>query len=329
MTSRTVVLTGILLVVAAAGARVDAQQTPRVAKIGFLSTTTRVAIGPLFDAFRQGLRERGYVEGKTVVIELRVAEGRVERIPELARELVALKMDVIVATIDPAIAAAKRETRTIPIVMTNSSDPAGTGFVTSLAHPGGNLTGLSSLSPELNGKRLELLKEAIPGLSRVALVWNPDSRGNLVDYKEAEGAARSQRLELQSVELSRVEDFDRAFAAVTSERAQALLFAASNGVAFFNRDRIASFALTNRLPSIYAQREYVDAGGLMSYGPSTTEQYRRAAVYVDKILKGAKPADLPVEQPTRFELVVNLKTARGLGMTIPQSILRRADDVIQ
>ena len=210
-----------------------------------------------------------------------------------------------------------------------SSDPVGTGFVASLARPGGNVTGLSAISPELSGKRLELLREVVPGLSRVAFLWNPDVRGNLFDYKETEGAARSLRLELQSVEVSRPEDFDRAFAAVTNQRAQALVLPAGNVVGFANRGRIASFAQKNRLPSMYAQREYVDAGGLMSYGPSGSDTFRRAAIYVDKILKGAKPADLPVEQPTKFELVINLKTAKTLGLTIPQSVIRRADEVIQ
>ena len=199
----------------------------------------------------------------------------------------------------------------------------------SLARPGGNVTGLSNISPELSGKRLELLREAVPGLSRVAFLWNPDVRGNVLDYKETEGAARSLRLQLQSVEVFRAEDLDRAFSAVTIERAQALVLPAVNPVAFANRGQIASFAQRNRLPSMYPTKEYVDAGGLMSYGPSLPDMYRRAAIYVDKILKGAKPADLPVEQPTKFELVINLKTAKALGLTIPQSLIRRADQVIQ
>ena len=222
------------------------------------------------EAFRQGLRELGYVEGKTFVLELRYGEGRVERIPELARELVGLKVDVIVTPTDVAIAAVKRETQTIPIVMAISSDPVGTGFVASLARPGGNVTGLSTISPELSGKRLELLKEVVPGLSRVAFLWNPDVRGNLFDYKETEGAARSLGVQLQSVEVVRAEDFDRAFSAVTKGRAQALIMPAGSPVAFTNRGQIASFAERNRLPSVYGQREYVDAGGLMSYGPSTS-----------------------------------------------------------
>jgi ABC-type uncharacterized transport system substrate-binding protein len=212
--------------------------------------------------------------------------------------------------------------------MANSIDPVGTGFVTSLAHPGGNVTGLSNISSELSGKRLELLREAVPGLSRVALLWNPDVRGAILDYKETEAAARSRHLELQSVEVSRTADLDRAFSALTNQHAQAFILP-PNPVAITNQGQIARRARRSRLPSIYAQQEYVSAGGLMSYGPSTAEMNRRAARYVDKILKGAKPADLPVEQPNKFELVINLKTAKALGLTIPPSLLLRADQVIE
>jgi putative tryptophan/tyrosine transport system substrate-binding protein len=306
-----------------------AQQSKKIAKIGYLAPSTPAAAAHLVEAFRQGLRELGYVEGKTFVLEIRYGEGRAERIPELARELVGLKLDVIVTATDVAIAAVKRETQTIPIVMGNSTDPVGTGFVASLAHPGGNITGLSSISPELSGKRLELLKEVVPGVSRVAFLWNPDVRGAVLDYKETEGAAGSLRVQLQSVEVVRAEDFDRAFSAVTKERAQALIMPAANPLGFANRGQIATFAQKNRLPSIYAQREYVDAGGLMSYGPSTPDMHRRAATYVDKILKGTKPADLPVEQPMKFEFVINLKTAKQIGVTIPPELLARADTVIK
>ena len=213
--------------------------------------------------------------------------------------------------------------------MVVSSDPAGAGFVANLARPGGTVTGLSALSPETSGKRLELLREVVPGLSRVALLWNPDSRGNLLDYKETEAAARSLHVELQSVELFRGEDLDRAFSTVTKGRAQALIVPVGNPITVARKDKVAHFAQRSRLPSIYGVREYVDAGGLMSYGPSTADLFRRAATYVDKILKGAKPADLPVEQPTKFELVINLKTAKALGLTIPPSLLQRADHVIQ
>jgi putative ABC transport system substrate-binding protein len=213
--------------------------------------------------------------------------------------------------------------------MANSTDPVEIGFVASLARPGGNITGHSTISPELSGKRLALLREAVPGLSRVAFLWNPDIRGAVLDYNETQGAARSLGLSLQSVEAPRAEDLERAFSAVTKQRAQALIVPAVNPVAFVNRRQIASFAQRNRLSSMFAQKEYVDAGGFMSYGPSGADLYRRAATYVDKILKGAKPADLPVEQPMRFELVISLKTAKGFGLTIPPSILLRADQVIR
>jgi len=238
-------------------------------------------------------------------------------------------MHVIVTPADLSIAAIKRETQTIPIVMALSSDPVGAGFVASLARPGGNITGLSNISPELSGKRVELLREAVPGLSRLALLWNPEVRGAVLDYKEAASAARSLRVEVQSVEVSRAEDLDRAFSTITSWRAQALMLPGINPVGFANRAQIVSFAQRNRLPSMFPTKEYVDSGGLMSYGPSLVDLFRRAAGYVDKILKGAKPADLPVQQPTKFELVINLKTAKALGLTLPQSLLRRADDVIQ
>jgi len=324
MSSRTLFGLVLLLAIAAAGPPSDAQQATRIPKIGYLA-----AAGHLIAVFGEGLRELGYIDRKTVLLEVRLAEGAGERLPELARELVALKPDVIVATSDLAIASVRRETQTIPIVMVFSSDPAGAGFVASLARPGGNVTGLSTLSSEISGKKLELLREVIPGLSRVALLWNPDSRGNLLDYKETEAAARSLHIELQSVELFRGEDLDRAFSAVTKGRAQALIVPTGNPITVARRDQVASFARRSRLPSIYGAREYVDDGGLMSYGPGAADLFRRAATYVDKILKGAKPADLPVEQPTKFELVINLKTAKALGLTIPPSLLRRADHVIQ
>jgi putative ABC transport system substrate-binding protein len=321
-------LAGVLVAPGVAIA-LDAQQAARVPKIGVLFTTNLGRLGPQIAAFRQELRELGYVEGKTVLLELRFADSALERLPQLARELVALKPDVIVATNDVSIAAARRETQTIPIVMANSSDPAGAGFVASLAHPGGNVTGLSSQSPELSGKKLELLREVVPGLARVALLWNPDSRGNLLEYKETEVVVRSLHVELQSVELYRAEDLERALSAVTNGHAQALIVPPGNPVVTARRDQVVSFALRARLPSIYGAREDVDEGGLISYGPSRTDLYRRAAIFVDKILKGARPADLAVEQPTKFELVINLRTAKALGLTIPPSLLRRADDVIR
>ena len=213
--------------------------------------------------------------------------------------------------------------------MTNSSDPVGTGFVASLAHPGGNVTGISNISPELSGKRLELLRQVVPELSRVAFFWNPEVRGNLLDYKETERAASSLHLELQSVEVSSTEDLDRGFSAVTAQRAQALILPAGNAVMLSKRTEIASFAQRNRLPAMYPSNDYMDAGGLMSYGPTVSAMSHRAAIYADKILKGAKPANLPVERPTKFELVINLKTAKALGLTIPLSLLHGADQLIQ
>jgi putative ABC transport system substrate-binding protein len=329
MSSRTLIGLVFPLAIAVAGPPIDAQSATRIPKIGFLAATTQVGVAPNFAAFRQGLQELGYVEGRTVLLEVRYGGGAAERLPQLARELVALNPDVIVAPNDVAIAAVRRETQTIPIVMAFSSDPAGAGFVASLARPGGNVTGLSTLSPQTSVKRLELLKEVVPGLSRVALLWNPDSRGNLLEYKETEAVARSLHVELQSVELSRIEDLDRAFLAITKGSAQALIVPAGNPIVVASADQVTSFVQRSRLPSIYGGGQFVGAGGLMSYGPSTTDLFRRAAIFVDKILKGAKPADLPVEQPTKFELVINLKTAKALGLTIPSLLLRRADEVIQ
>jgi len=307
----------------------ETQQPASVPRIGVLFASTPDATSHLLDGLRQGLREHGYVEGQHIMLERRYGQAGVERMSDLAAELVRIKVRVIVAATDPATAAVRQQTQTIPIVMANSTDPVGTGFVASLARPGGNVTGLSALSPELSGKRLGLLRELVPGLARVAIIWNPDVRGALFDYKETEAAARSMRLQLQSVEVSRGEDLDRAFSAVTNQRAQALIVQTPNPVLFANRSQVASFAQRTRLPSMYGQKEFADAGGLMSYGASTTDLFRRAATYVDKILKGAKPADLPVEQPTKFELVINLKTAKTLGLTIPQTILLQADQVIQ
>jgi putative ABC transport system substrate-binding protein len=305
-----------------------AQQATKVPRIGVLHVGAPTAVSHFVEAFKQGLREHGYVEGQNIVVERRFGEARAERISEVAAELVRLKLNVIVTSTDLGVAAVKQQTQTIPIVMANSTDPVGTGFVTSLARPGGNVTGLTNISPELSAKRLELLKEAVPGLSRVAIMWNPEVRGGVLDYKESEGAARSLRLQLQSVEVSRADDFDRAFSALSTGRAEALIVI-SGPLAFTNRGQIASFAQKNRLPSMYGLRDFADAGGLMAYGPNSVDLWRRAAAYVDKILKGAKPGELPVEQPTKFEFVINLKTAKTIGLTIPQSLLRRADHVIQ
>ena len=329
MNLRPYTIAVLLLAVVAGGLPVAAQQAPKIPKVGLFTPSTPVAAAPLVEAFKQGLRELGYIEGKTFLLEVRYGEAKRERLRELARDLVAVKVDVIVVSTDGAIAAVRRETGTIPIVMTNSSDPVGTGFVASLAHPGGNVTGISNISPELSGKRLELLRQVVPELSRVAFFWNPEVRGNLLDYKETERAASSLRLELQSVEVSSAEDLDRGFSAVTAQRAQALILPAGNAVMLSKRTEIASFAQRNRLPAMYPSNDYMDAGGLMSYGPTVSAMYHRAAIYADKILKGAKPANLPVERPTKFELVINLKTAKALGLTIPLSLLHGADQLIQ
>ncbi len=319
----------LVLATLVAALSANAQQVPKIAKIGVLIPGTPAATAHFLEAFRQRLRELGYVEGKAFVLEARFGEGRDERLPELARELVSLKVDVILVAADIGIAAVRQQSSTIPIVMANSTDPVGTGFVGSLARPGGNVTGLSIISPELSGKRLELLKESVPKISRVAFLWNPDHAGATLDYKEIETAARLLKLHIQPVEVRRTEDLDSALAALTRKRANALIMAGQTTVLFANRGKIVNFAAKSRLSAMYTIREFVDAGGLMSYGPNLTDLYRRAATYVDKILKGAKPADLPVEQPMRFEFVINLKTAKALGLTFPPSIMVRADQVIQ
>jgi len=318
------------LAILAAPLAAEAQQAAKIARIGYLSTT--LAANPLLrEAFRQGLRELGYVEGRNVVIENRAAEGKLERFPALAAELVALKVDVIVVGNTLAALAAKQATRTLPIVFANASDPITEGLVTSLARPGGNVTGLSNLAPGLVGKRLELLTQTVPGVSRVAVLWKPGGSGGSMDkdmLTEAEVAGRALGVRLQFVEARGPEDFDRAFSDMTGARAGALTVLPI--VMFFHeRRRLVDLAAKNRLPAVYPHREFVDAGGLMTDGPNLADLFRRAATYVDKILKGAKPADLPVEQPTKFELVINLKTAKALGLTIPPSLLGRADEVIQ
>jgi len=319
-----------LLALGAAPLAAEAQQATKVARIGYL--TSSQGVNPdLPEAFRQGLRDLGYVEGRNLVIESRDAEGKVDRLPALAAELVALKVDVIVVTFNTATRAAKQATETIPIVFAGSADPVGSGLVTSLARPGGNVTGLSGLGPELVDKRLELLTQAVPGISRVAVLRLPGVLGERMDkemLKEAEVAAQALGVRLQFVEVRGPDDFDRAFSDMTRARAGALTVLPGN---MFLREhrRLVDLAAKNRLPAVYTSREFVDAGGLMSYGANRPDLSRRAATYVDKILKGAKPGDLPVEQPTKFELIINLKTANALGLTIPQPVLGRADEVIQ
>jgi putative tryptophan/tyrosine transport system substrate-binding protein len=307
-----------------------AQQVEKIARIGYLGSG-RAAQPHLNEAFRQGLRDLGYIEGRNLVMEYRDAEGKFDRLPALAAELVALKVDVIVVGNTPAAVAAKQATGTLPIVFTGVGDPVASGFVTSLAHPGGNMTGLSiTVGPELVGKRLELLKQVVPAVSRVAVLWRPGAVGERPDLllPVAEVAARALGVRLQILEARGPTDFDRAFSEMTRARADALYVVGSNTF-FTERRRLVNLAAQNRLPATYPSRDFVDAGGLMSYGPNLVDVFRRAAYYVDRILKGSKPADLPIEQPTTFELVINLQTARALGITVPHSLLLRADYVIQ
>src|SRR3984893_13684289 len=309
----------------------ETQPAAKIARIGYLALNR--AAGPhRLEAFLQGLRALGYVEGRHLVIEYRDAEGKSERLPALAAELVALKVDVIVAGGGAQAAlAAKQATRALPIVFAATADPVGSGLVTSLARPGANVTGLSLIFPELVGKCLEQIKQAVPGVSRVAVLWQPGAYGERTEkdmLKRAEVAGRALAVRLQVVEARGPADFDRAFSEMTRARAAALTVWVS--VTFANeRRRLVDLAAKNRLPAVYMERDYVDAGGLMSYGPNVADLFRRAATYVDRILKGAKPAALPVEQPAKFELVINLKTAKALGLTIPPSLLGRANEIIQ
>jgi putative ABC transport system substrate-binding protein len=306
----------------------DAQQPGKVPRIGYLGPGSPSTVGHLVEAFRRGLRVLGYVEGQNIAIEYRWAEGRFERLPDLAAELVRLNVDVIVTATTPAIQAAKQATKTIPIVMAVSADPVETGLVASLARPGGNITGLSLLAPEIVGKQLQLLKEAVPKVSRVAVLCNPANLSSAPQLREAEVAARPLGVRLQILEARSPDEFESAFAAMTRERVGSLLVL-GDPLFFQQRTRLADLAAKSRVPAMYGVSEHAEAGGLIAYSANVSDVYRRAATYVDKILKGAKPADLPVEQPTTFELVINLKTARALGLTIPQTVLIRADQVIQ
>jgi len=321
------VVTGSLL---AAPLATEAQEASKAARIGYLAAN-RAAGLHLQEAFLQGLRDLGYVEGRNLVIEFRDAGGNLDRLPALAAELVALKVDVIVAPSTVAAPIAKQATKTLPIVFALVADPVGSGLVTSLARPGGNVTGLSVLATEIVGKRLELLKQAVPGVSRVAVLWQPgsaDERAQRDQLKEAEVAARALGMRLQFVEARGPSDFDRAFSEMVRARAAALILLGHVGF-FSERRHLVDLTAKNRLPAVYAAREFVDAGGLMSYAVNFQDVFRRCAVYVDKILKGAKPGDLPVEEPTKFELVINLKAAKALGLTMPPSLLQRADRVIE
>jgi len=302
----------------------EAQQTKTVYRIGYLSTNSD---RPRIEAFRQGLRARGWVEGVTINIEYRIADGQIDRLPDLATELVQLKVDVIFAMSENAAQAAKKATRMIPIVSV-SGDPVGTGLVDSLARPGGNVTGLANFTSELSGKRLELLKEVIPQISRVAVLWNPDSPGAARRMKETESAAPSLRIKLQPVAVRGPNDFEHAFSAMKKARAGAF-FPLRTAIIQNQLKRIVELAAKNRMPAMYDAREFPEAGGLMSYGTTLTDLDRRAAIFVDKILKGTKPADLPVEQPMKFELIINLIAAKQIGLTVPPNLLVRADKVIR
>jgi putative ABC transport system substrate-binding protein len=306
----------------------EAQQPTKLPRLGFLATVSPSIVSDRVEAFRQGLRELGYVEGKNIIIEYRWAELQPDRLPGLAAELVHLKVDVIVTAGPVSTRAAKGATSTIPVVMAQVNDPVGNGFVTSLARPGGNITGLSTLAPEISGKQLELLKEIVPRLSRVAVLGTSTQPGTAQSLKETELAAGALGVKLQYLDLQDPMDIETAFQAATKGRTEGVLVL-GGPVLNSRRTQIADLAAKNRLPAVYGQPEFMNAGGLMSYSASITDSYRRAATYVDKILKGAKPADLPVEQPTKFELVINLKTAKQIGLTIPPNVLARADRVIR
>jgi len=306
----------------------EAQQPKKVPRIGFQSAASPAALSARTEAFRQGLRELGYVEGKNIVIEERYAEGKLDRLKDFAAEFVRLKVDVIVTAAPSSTRAAKEATSTIPIVMAFDNDPVANGLVASLARPGGNITGLSTLAPEISGKQLELLKEIVPRLSHVAVLGTATLPGYTTVKKEMELAAAAFKVQLQVLDVRGPKDIEIAFREARKGRAGAVLVLASP-ILESHRTQIADLAAKNRLPAIYWAAEWVEAGGLMTYGASLTDLYRRAATYVDKILKGAKPADLPVEQPTKFEFVINLKAAKQIGLTIPPNVLARADRVIK
>jgi putative ABC transport system substrate-binding protein len=304
----------------------EAQQPGKIARIGFLHPGTPPNTSA--EVFRQTLRDLGYVEGRSIAIEFRWAEGRMDRLSPLAAELIALKVDVIVVSTTPALKAVVERTKTIPIIMTVIADPVADGLVQSLRHPGGNVTGTTLISPELVGKRIELLKEAVPRLLRLAVLWNPANPTHATALREGQTTAKALGLQTVPVPVQAATDVDGAFATMARERVTAL-FVPDDPILFYERQRIADLALRNRLPVASGINGYADAGAFLTYGARLSDTYYRAAFFVDKIIKGAKPADLPVEQPTRFDLVINLKTAKALGLTIPQPLLLRADHVIQ
>ena len=330
MISRRRLLTGFVLAWAPLGAATAQEyKAGRVPRIGWLGGPTRESAGPFVREFQRGLKDLGWVEGQNIVIEWRFGGGQAELLPDLASELVRLRVDLIVTPSTPTIFAAKNATKTIPIVMVSGGDPVGMGIVSSLARPGGNITGLTAtVGPEIAGKQLALLKETVPKVSRMAVLWNPTTPGNAPALREAEIAARAMGIELQLLEARKLNDLDSAFVAMSTKRAGALLVL---GDVMFTtyRMRLALLAMKSHLPALYSTKEFVDEGGLMSYGANVSDNFRRAAAYVDKILKGAKPGDLPIERSATFELFINLNTAKALGLTIPPSLLSRADQVIE
>ena len=330
--NKIVVLWLMVTIALATASITEAQQPKKVPRIGYLSTSDAATESTLLEAIRLALRDLGYVEGQNIAIEYRYAEGKRDRFPELAAELVRLKVDIIVVVGgEVPIRAAKNATKTIPIVMVGrGADPVEAGLVESLARPGGNVTGITNLTVDLGGKRLELLKEAVPKVARIAVLYDPAVPGNVVEVKEVLPlAARALGLTLQPWEIRTADDFDRVFAALNKQRPDGLYVTPAGSLMRTNVKRIADFASKSRLPSMYGNRVFVEAGGLMSYGADQTDSYRRVAYFVDRILKGAKPADLPVEQPTKFELVINLKTAKQIGLTIPPEVLARANRLIK
>ena len=304
-----------------------AQQAPKISRIGIL-VQTQVERKHLIDAFKQGLYELGYVEGQNVAFEIRSAEGEADRLPKLATELASLQVAVILADTTVAVHAAKQATNKIPIVMGSPGDPVGTGLISSLAHPGGNLTGTTTQAPELSRKRVQLLKELVPGAARFAVLWESLNLASAENWRETENAARTLEVEAQSFVLSMPAELEEVFRAIRKAAVDGLIVLPS-GVLFSQKRHLAEFGIKYRLPTMFEQREHVEAGGLACYGPNLSELYRHDASFADKILKGAKPADLPVEQPTKFGLVINLKTAKALGITVPQTLLVAADEVIQ
>jgi len=305
-----------------------AQQPAKIPRIGFLGNSTATMEANLIGPLRDGLRELGYEEGRNVIIEFRWADGKYDQFPALVAELLAAKVDVIITAGTPATLAIKKATSTVPLVFIAVGDPVGTGVVPNLGRPGGNITGLSSIAPDLEGKRLELLREVVPKLSHVAFFLNPANAFHTASMRQARVAAQSLGIKLQPMEVNKSEQLDGAFASIVKEKPDALLILADR-IFLHNRKRMMEFAIHQRLPSVNAYRELVEAGGLISYGPSYEDMHRRAAVYVDKILKGTKPADLPIEQPTKFTLLINLKTAKTLGLTVPPTLVARADELIE